>query len=152
MAERMSPEIAARREELLNSIAGSAARAPRAAAYSEIIRLDTRLQAFDPLTDDLGIDAYDIEGQRETWTDAIRLQDSGVQPAEFTSITAPVVMLHGDHDPHDGPLIRDSLAPVIRDLTYIEFPQCGHIPWIEKRAHDAFYRELRSQLRDALAS
>ena len=145
-----SPEIARERDELRRALGRADDRNSRLRVFERLVRIDTRLQSFDPLTDDLEIVNLDIEGRQETWTDVLRLQDDGVQPAEFAAITAPVVMLHGDTDPHPGTMIRDSLSPFITGLQYIEFPRCGHIPWIERQARDAFLRELRSQLRDAL--
>jgi pimeloyl-ACP methyl ester carboxylesterase len=147
MAARVAPAVAPQRESLLEALAVAKDPATRGELFSKIIRIDTRTQAYDPITDELEIIASDVIGQRETWSDVVRLQESGLQPAEFAAITAPVVMLHGDSDPHDGPLIRDALQPFVRDLTYIELERCGHIPWIERHAREEFFQELRRQLR-----
>ena len=70
------------------------------------------------------------------------LQERGIQPAEFSHIVAPVTMIHGEADPHPGRLIHESLKPFIARLTYVEIPECGHEPWIERRAEEAFYTVL----------
>ena len=82
------------------------------------------LYCYDAVTDDLEVEAYDYRGHMETWEDLVRLQEEGIYPARFSRIQTPVVMLHGDHDPHPGPAIRDSLAPHLRDLTYRSFARC----------------------------
>ncbi len=46
------------------------------------------------------------KGHHESWSDMVRLQESGVFPARFASIRCPVLMLHGSYDPHPGALIR----------------------------------------------
>ena len=38
----------------------------------------------------------------------------------------PVLMLHGAQDPHPGDLVRDSLAPHLGSLEYVELERCGH--------------------------
>jgi pimeloyl-ACP methyl ester carboxylesterase len=85
---------------------------------------------------------FDEEAFRQTWADVISLQQQGVQPAEFENIGVPVVMIHGDEDPHPGKLIYDSLFPFIKNLQYFGLPCCGHKPWIEQYAKDDFYKLL----------
>jgi len=47
-------------------------------------------------------------------------------------------MLHGDDDPHPGPETRDLLCRFLPQLEYRGFPRCGHVPWSERHARDAF--------------
>jgi len=102
--------------------------------------------AFDPNPAWKSDDAFDAAGNVETWGDMVRLQEAGVYPAEFAAIEVPVLMLHGDHDPHPGPLIRDSLLPVLPQLEYVELANCGHDPWIERQARDEFFTVLADWL------
>lgn len=88
----------------------------------------------------------DARAHRETWDDMVRLQDEGVYPSAFASIESPVLMLHGAADPHPGRMIRDSLAPFLRRLEYIELQRCGHYPWLERHARDEFFSVLRGWL------
>jgi pimeloyl-ACP methyl ester carboxylesterase len=97
----------------------------------------------DDLSDDRGFDAI---GHKETWADMLRLQAEDVYPAAFASIDSPVLMLHGACDPHPGAMIRDSLAPHMRDLTYIEWPDCGHYPWRDQHWRMTFFTTLRAWL------
>ena len=88
----------------------------------------------------------DHRGHEETWADMLRLQDEGVIPGAFRVITAPVLMLHGRDDPHPGAMIRDRLQRVMPHLQYVEFDRCGHYPWLERHARDAFLEVLRRWL------
>ncbi len=110
----------------------------------------TRLQAFDPIEAPPAPTpealSFDEQGHHETWNDALALQEDGVQPAEFSNIMVPVIMIHGREDPHPGRLIRKSLEPYLKDFRYRELPDCGHTPWIERGAREAFYDLLRSCL------
>ncbi len=55
-------------------------------------------------------------------------------------------MLHGADDPHPGPMIYASLAPHIRALNYVEWARCGHSPWKERAAREAFFVALKAWL------
>jgi pimeloyl-ACP methyl ester carboxylesterase len=59
-------------------------------------------------------------------------------------------MLHGADDPHPGRMIRDGLLPVIPHLEYVEFPRCGHDPWRERHAREAFLAEVRRRCRNTV--
>jgi pimeloyl-ACP methyl ester carboxylesterase len=90
---------------------------------------------------DVVVDALAYE---ETWADMLRLQRDGVYPAAFSAITVPVLMLHGQADPHPGRLIRDDLQKYIPQLEYIELPHCGHSPWLERLAKQSFFDLLNT--------
>ncbi len=62
----------------------------------------------------------------------VRLQREGVYPAAFAAISSPLVMLHGDHDPHPGEMIRDTLKAFMPQLEYRSWRLCGHRPWTER--------------------
>jgi pimeloyl-ACP methyl ester carboxylesterase len=42
----------------------------------------------------------------------------GIEPQAFAAITAPVLMVHGDDDPHPG-AIRETLRPFLPQLEYV---------------------------------
>jgi pimeloyl-ACP methyl ester carboxylesterase len=104
------------------------------------------LYSYDLITRELELEACDERGYQETWNDMLSLQERGIYPASFTSIEAPVIMLHGAHDPHPGGLIRASLEPYIPHLEYREWEQCGHYPWLERAVREEFLTALREWL------
>ena len=89
----------------------------------------------------------DARAFEESWRDMVRLQDEGVYPAAFRTITAPTIMLHGQDDPHPGRMIHESLQPFVRRLEYVEWDRCGHYPWLEREVYREFYRVLRRWLK-----
>lgn len=111
------------------------------------IQRATSVAPIPPEANPLRCDAH---GNHETWSDLLRLRDDGTYPAAFAAIRSPVLMLHGAEDPHPGALIRDSLAPVLPQLEYVEFPRCGHYPWLELHARDVFLAGLRAWLQATL--
>ncbi len=97
-----------------------------------------------PVKDD--ILSCDALGHDETWQDMIRLQTKGEFPQSFSSIDIPTIMLHGAYDPHPGKMIYESLRHYIPQLTYKEWPACGHYPWLEIEAREKFFTTLHEWL------
>jgi pimeloyl-ACP methyl ester carboxylesterase len=104
------------------------------------------LYSFEPVSTDLEVERCDARGNYEAWDDMVKLQNEGVYPQAFSSIRAPVLMLHGARDPHPGPMIRRSLAPYIPQLEYRQWERCGHYPWLEKAVRGEFFAILQEWL------
>jgi len=130
-----------------------------AAIEADVANLDERSQRlyavtrplydYAPLPDgppDPEVAPFDMRAHTETWDDMLRRQQDGTYPAAFARIASPVLMLHGDYDPHPGPMIRDGLLPHIPHIEYHELTRCGHSPWNEALARDEFFRALRTWL------
>jgi len=85
---------------------------------------------------------FDAKAHQETWDDMLKCQEEGLYPQHFTNIKCPVLMIHGDYDPHPGKSIRDVLLEYMPQLVYIELEKCGHSPWAEKWAKDRFFEVM----------
>lgn len=136
LAARLDGDLQARIDALATTHTDPDA---RLAAKAEIISLAYQGSPADPDTDTLHVDAV---GNREAWDDMLRLQADGTFPAAFAAIASRVLMIHGNHDPHPGAMIRDSLLPYIPHLEYHELAGCGHDPWREPKHRAEFYRVL----------
>jgi len=90
--------------------------------------------------------SFDARAFEESWADMLRLQQEGVYPAAFSAVRCPVLMIHGNWDPHPGRMTRDLLVRFVPGLQYVELPECGHFPWIEKRAREKFFSVLSGWL------
>ncbi len=114
---------------------------------------DLLLPAYshDPMTDRLEVESCDARAHQESWADMLRLESEGIYPAAFKAISAPVLMLHGEVDPHPGGEVRASLQPHLPQLQYHESPRCGHYPWIEREVHEDFFSLLREWLHERSA-
>ena len=112
---------------------------------SRYVELAWRFYSFDPEAS-WEPQSFDAPAFEESWADMLRLQQEGVYPAAFSSVRCPVLMIHGDWDPHPGKMTRDLLARPIPSLQYVELPECGHFPWMEKRAREKFFSVLSGWL------
>lgn len=114
----------------------------RADAFKAYGDYATSIQAHDPIPDPYPDPnpKYDFEGHAQTWTDAMRLQKEGIEPARFSTIKCPVTLIQGKQDPHPGNLIYQDLKPHIPQLNIIELDQCGHEPWLERNARVSFLK------------
>ena len=118
--------------------------------FMQTFTLTRHLYDFDPIDpypdqDENG--PFDLAAHEETWNDMLALQADGVIPCAFEVIESPVLMLHGQYDPHPGKMIRDSLLPYLPQLEYHEFADCGHSPWIEKSAREVFFSVICAWLK-----
>jgi pimeloyl-ACP methyl ester carboxylesterase len=115
--------------------------------HGALARVWTRVYGYD--VDDREVDllVVDTFAHSQTWSDMVRLLNEGVYPTAFAAITCPVLMLHGQADPHPGDITRDDLRLHIPQLEYREFPRCGHSPWLEREAKDEFFERLNDWIR-----
>lgn len=101
-------------------------------------RLIAQASSYDDLQDRSEPLPVDYTGHAQTWAGVLRLQEEGIEPRIFHNIRVPVLMVHGEVDPHPGRETRDLLRRHVADLEYHELPRCGHQPWNERHANEAF--------------
>lgn len=137
---RLTPQDRARLADLERSEASADRR------FAARGRLMTRVYAHDVEDEDDDAGTVDAAAHEQTWADMQRLQRDGTYPAAFAAIRAPVLMLHGEQDPHPGRLIRDDLQAHMPQLEYQELAKCGHSPWLERQAKGSFFGALDAWL------
>lgn len=148
MQERLGTAGVAEVERLQGRIADASDAHERDRLFASLGDLATRAQSHDLISTGSEPGECDRQGHIETWNDALRRQEEGLEPEAFAAIRVPVVMMHGAEDPHPGSSTRDVLRAVMPQLDYVEFERCGHIPWLERHARAAFLRALRERLDD----
>ena len=80
------------------------------------------------------------------WREASILRQTGELLDLCKKILCPVIAIHGDYDPHPFVGVREPLQAALKSFQFILLEDCGHMPWIEKRAKDKFYSILREVL------
>lgn len=141
LSEEERQEVAALTETL-----DDPAMTDKDASLARFGALFTKADTYDPITLDTETLGVQYQIHQRVWADAERLRATGELVALGKRIECPVVAIHGDYDSHPIEGIRDTLAPVVRDFRFILLEHCGHYPWIERHARDAFYQILRQEL------
>lgn len=139
----LGPQGVARVSDLERRLAEATDPAWRDSLLGQLGDTIERAQSVDPIGVTIADTEPDAAGHEETWSDVIRLQKEGIEPVRFAGINCPVLMLHGENDPHPGTMIRDALHPYVPQLAYIGIHQCGHVPWYERHGREPFFRALR---------
>ena len=143
-----TPEIRTRQTSLVHALSRAVDAGGRDRIFGALGHLAGIVQAVAPIDDDDGVGLpCDEAGYRETWRDTLRLQHEGLEPAAFSAIRAPVLMLHGEDDPHPAHATFQTLRVVIPTLELLTWPRCGHAPWNERHAREAFVQKLCAFLR-----
>ena len=104
--------------------------------------------AFDPLpaNDEAFQCQYDLF--RGVWDEACALRKKQVLIQMAHAVRCPVIAIHGDHDPHPSEGVNEPLSRECPDFRFILLPKCGHRPWIERNASDAFYEALVREIKE----
>jgi pimeloyl-ACP methyl ester carboxylesterase len=118
------------------------------AAFTRLGELVSKADTYEPI-ESLSCES-DVKPCAETfrlvWNDAVKLRKSGQLLEYANHIKCPVVAIHGDFDPHPADGVEKPLSETIKDFRFILLKNCGHKPWIEKRAKDKFFDVLNDEL------
>jgi len=115
-----------------------------------------RLGALCSMTDDYApLEEHPVEGDaiepqgaiyQSVWEEAAALRRSGGLLEMARQIRCPVVALHGDFDPHPAAGVQEPFTAALPDFRFHLMRHCGHKPWIERHAREAFYALLKAEL------
>jgi len=116
-----------------------------------------RADSFDPIDDiepnecksmesDYSIIPCHADIYQSVWKEASHLRQKGELLQLGEKILCPVVAIHGDWDPHPAKGVSEPLQATLKRFQFILLEDCGHKPWIERRAKDKFYSILKEQL------
>lgn len=125
---------------------GEEHRSDALALFAEFGEIMTGADSFDLLPPEGDAARFEVRIFERVMPQARELRRSGELMRLAARLTMPVLAIHGDHDSHPGAGVREPLSRVLRDFRYLPLPECGHYPWRERRARDAFYAILRREL------
>jgi pimeloyl-ACP methyl ester carboxylesterase len=132
----------------IRALEGAEARATDA-LLARLGELTSKTDTYDPIEEEAGVSEPAVVRAhlfQEVWQDAVRLRRTGELLRLGREIRCPVVAIHGDYDPHPAEGVREPLSAVLADFRFILLENCGHKPWIERRARDRFHQILQQEL------
>ncbi|HYI14083.1 MAG TPA: alpha/beta hydrolase [Thermomicrobiales bacterium] len=104
---------------------------PRQSRLQHILRLGREMRYTPPqFLHLLAMDAA-IAGPRTVWSAANQLMVADLE-SELGKISAPALLIWGEHDPLVPPAIADRLAELIPDVRRCVIPRSGHKPMLER--------------------
>ena len=143
--DRMSTALRTEFDDLQSDITGpDPARA--AAAFARSGDLLLGIDHLDPIVDHLEVLAHQLEVFEAVWGEVEQRRAARRLLAPDAPLHCPVVVLHGDHDPHPLAGVVDPVRPLSRELTVKVLDRCGHLPWLERGARERFLSCLRATL------
>ncbi len=114
--------------------------------FELLARLITIADIKDPLMRQSDALAYQYDIFERVWPEADEMRSAGTLIELAQRIVCPVVAIHGDYDPHPIDGVKEPLGRVIKDFRCIPLKDCGHYPWRERAARDAFFTALTQEL------
>jgi len=114
--------------------------------FAQLGELISKADSYDPLPYKSDVIEYQFDIFENVWKEAEDLRRSGKLVAFGKQIRCPVVAIHGDYDAHSAEGVKIPLSSVIKNFRFILLEDCGHRPWIERAAKDAFYTILKKEL------
>lgn len=132
-------------EEYLEKI--TATSNPTRFLLNKLMHLMSKADSFNlvsPISYDDIIFQKDI--YEAVWPEATQLRNNGTFLNSIQKIKAPIIFIHGIHDPHPLKAI-ESILPSLQDCKLYALEKCGHTPWFEKEAKKHFYEILKKEIR-----
>jgi pimeloyl-ACP methyl ester carboxylesterase len=114
--------------------------------------LASKTDLYDPIQKEFADeDRVELKGEifQTEWNEAAAMRKSGGLLEIGEQITCPVVAIHGDYDPHPAEGVEKPLTGKVRIFSFILLRNCGHAPWLELQARDAFYKHLCDEIRQS---
>ena len=92
--------------------------------------------------------ALPVNGEQyaAVWREAVEMRRSGELLRRFRSPRTPVVLIQGEMDPHPAEGVTEPLRGSGVAFRCRLLPECGHTPWRERFAAEAFRRLLADEL------
>ncbi len=90
----------------------------------------------------------DMSIYQKVWSEASQRRKSGKLIEAVKRVNSPIAVIHGDHDPHPIEGVKKPLEEEGLNAKCFVLSKCGHYPWREKHAKEAFYNILEQLLCD----
>jgi pimeloyl-ACP methyl ester carboxylesterase len=134
---RLSPEDRARAQEI-SALRRERPHEPLAELTLEYYNLLSNADNYDldPGAED-GCVGFQNDVNKSVWAEVVELRESGDLERIVSSVSCPVVAIHGVYDPHPIDEVAGPLSS-LKDFKLVPLEHCGHEPWKERQARDAF--------------
>jgi len=113
------------------------------AHFAKAGEIISSLDSFDCDGEDISEKTQiDMKIYQKVWSEASQRRKSGQLMQAVKSIKCPIMIIHGDHDSHPVEGVKKPLEAEGLKTKCFVLSKCGHYPWREKHAKEAFYNIL----------
>ncbi len=113
---------------------------------NRFLELITKADSYAPIASQPELLNFEPSLSETTWNESWEMRNSGKLMEVFEKINCPVVVIHGDYDPHPIKGVKDPCSRLLEDFMFYELEKCGHSPWRERFARDRFFEILANEL------
>lgn len=142
---RLDAEERSEIQALMNAIANPSTGAPDE-VFARFGELMSRADSYDPLPQDAGKMQFQYDIFRSVWDEAEELRRSGELLTIAGQVRCPVIAIHGDYDPHPFEGVEKPLRRALMNFRSVLLKDCGHEPWMERKARDQFFDIIKREL------
>lgn len=144
---RLTPSEQTRLHDVLTALNAPEPPGDRDALFTALGALMSRADDVDPLPPEPG-SAVDCQEPifQAVWSQAEAWRKEGKLLEAAERLRCPVLAIHGLDDPHPLAGVEKPLAAIVPAFRMLPLPACGHTPWRERQARDAFFHILRQEL------
>ena len=145
--ERMTEEQRTRLEELVAQFYGEE-ESNKDALLTELGGLMEIVDTYSAMAVDEQKYRVKIDGDlyKGIWDEAAALRKSGELLEMGSKLSMPIVVIHGEYDPHPAEGVIKPLQKIVQfDEVHI-LEKCGHTPWKERHAAEKFLEILRKEV------
>lgn len=121
----------------------------KSTALARLGELTAKTDEYDPMPHETNeTDLVGAPGDifHNVWKKAAELRKSGKLMDFVRQVRCPVVAIHGDYDPHPAEGVQEPLSAALKDFRFHLLEHCGHTPWLERQAREAFYKIVNDEL------
>lgn len=123
------------------------------ARLARLGELAERADRYDLLPDDTPDADYlppDAHAFSAVWPQAAALRRQGAFLRAAELLTCPVTLIQGEQDPHPADAVIRAFKQAGKPLETYLLPRCGHAPFQERYARDAFFDLVENYIREAV--
>ncbi len=117
------------------------------AVFAKLAEMATKTDSYDliPNINELVTAQYSMF--LSIWPEVEALRSRGGFVGAVKKIHCPVLVIHGDHDPHPAEGVKKVFEENQKQFEFVLLKNCGHYPWMERQAHEKFYEVLKKEIR-----
>ncbi len=103
---------------------------------------------YNAITESYPAEGFSSEIHVKVWEEAAEIRRDGSLMKSLEKVTCPIVIIHGDWDPHPWEGVYFPISDLGLDYEFYLLDNCGHEPWREVDALEEYFAILINSVED----